>query len=171
MPGPAPDPSALRRDRKDDTSGWVTLPIEGFTGDVPEFPLPRISLYDIYWSDKTRVKEFDEAGTEDFREAEVMLWERVWRKPQAVQWARLGLELQVAAYVRAFLASVAEDANSGMKTAVLRMEDTLGISVKGLLTLRWRIIADEVTERRTKPATVTKLSASERLKARNAEAG
>ena len=39
--GPAPDPNALRRDRKDD-AGWSSLPVIR-EGDVPEFPLPDVS--------------------------------------------------------------------------------------------------------------------------------
>ena len=54
--GPAPDPNALRRDRKDDAA-WVVLPAEGFQGDVPEFPLA------------------------DGSDAEVQLWVTLWRKP------------------------------------------------------------------------------------------
>src|SRR4051812_18061018 len=94
--GPAPDPNALRRDRKDDGE-WVTLPREGFTGDIPRFPLA------------------DAAG------AETDLWTVLWRKPQGFMWEKLGLEYEVAAYVRAFLESVEFEASAGLKTAVLRM--------------------------------------------------
>jgi hypothetical protein len=121
--GPAPDPNALRRDRKDDKD-WVALPAEGFTGDVPEFPLS-----DAYAS-------------------ETVLWAKLWAKPQAYMWSRLGLEYQVAAYVRAFLESVQEKASAGLKTAVLRMEAELGLSTVGMGQLRWKIAADELAERR-----------------------
>jgi hypothetical protein len=146
MSGPAPDPDALRRDRKDDAAGWTSLPSEGFTGVTPEYPLPDPSVW------------------------EMNFWRLVWRKPQAAQWSRLGLEPQVAAYVRAFMESTDLEAPAGLKTAVLRMEDGLGISVKGMMTLRWKFAVDEVSARRSKPV-VQKLSASERMKARNAEVG
>src|SRR5690606_25779187 len=100
--GPAPDPNALRRDRKDDKA-WVTLPAE-FSGAVPEWPIGPVS------------------------EAERELWVRLWRKPQAFMWAQLQLEFEVAAYVRAFLESVEPDASAGLKTAVLRMSAELGLS-------------------------------------------
>lgn len=140
--GPAPDPNALRRDRKDDKA-WVTLPAEGFQGDLPEFPL------------------------EGFTPAEGALWARLWSKPQAFMWDQLQLEFEVAAYVRAFLESVEPEASAGLKTAVLRMSAELGLSTVGMGQLRWKIATDEVAERRedSKPA---RKSSRDRLKALNA---
>lgn len=140
--GPAPDPNALRRDRKDDAQ-WVTLPAEGFTGEAPAFPL------------------IDESGME------LSLWAALWSKPQAVMWDRLGLKYQVAAYVRAYSESTLPDAAAGLKTAVLRMEGELGLSLPGMHSLRWVIAEDELSDRRdeTKPGGT---SARDRLKALNA---
>lgn len=139
--GPAPDPSALRRDRKDD-AGWTSLPAGGFTGEVPEYPLA------------------DESG------AEGEYWSELWRKPQAVMWSKLGMVRQVAAYVRAYCESVLPEASAGLKTAVLRMEGELGISVPGMHSLRWKIADDELAERRENIA--GRASARDRLKALNA---
>lgn len=138
--GPAPDPNALRRDRKDD-AGWVVLPAEGYAGEIPAFPL------------------IDES------DLELEYWAELWRKPQAVMWARLGMRRQVAAYVRAFAESVVPDASAGLKTAVLRMEGELGISVPGMHSLRWKFADDELSERRVE---APKSSARDRLKALNA---
>ena len=139
--GPAPDPNALRRDRADDKS-WVTLPAEGFAGVVPEFPLADVLV------------------------SESALWLRLWRKPQAFMWAQLQLEFEVAAYVRAFLESVEPAASAGLKTAVLRMSAELGLSTVGMGQLRWKIAADEVSERRDDlPA---RKSSRDRLTALNA---
>lgn len=135
--GPAPDPNALRRDRKDDAA-WVTLPVEGFTGDVPEFPLDGALA------------------------AELELWSMLWRKPQAVMWARLGLEFEVAAYVRAFLESVESKASAGLKTAVLRMAAEIGLSLPGMHSLRWKFAEDEVAAKRDERASVS-ASISSRL--------
>lgn len=120
--GPAPDPNALRRDRKDDKE-WLTLPLR-FDGVAPEFPLSGAST------------------------AERDLWESLWRKPQASMWAALDLSLQVAAYVRAFLRSVESDAPVGLISPVLRMEAELGISTVGMNALRWKFAPDELAERR-----------------------
>jgi len=121
----------------------VTLPAEGFRGDVPDFPLP------------------------DALVSESALWAELWEKPQAFMWDRLGLKWQVAAYVRAFVESVQEKASAGLKTAVLRMEAELGLSTVGMGQLRWRIAADEVAERREE-AKPERTSARDRLKALNA---
>lgn len=124
--GPAPDPAALRRDRKDDAA-WVTLPSGGFDGSVPDFPL---------------------SGA---LKSEVDLWSRLWVKPQGAMWSRLGLEFEVAAYVRAFLESVEPEASAGLKTAVLRMAGEIGLSLPGMHSLRWKFSTDELAERREVP--------------------
>ena len=121
--GPAPDPLALRRDRRDDAA-WVTLPVEGFQGVVPEFPLSDALTF------------------------ELSLWLRLWGKPQAAMWSKLGLEFEVAAYVRAFLESTVAEASAGLKTAVLRMGAEIGLSLPGMHSLRWRFSEDELGSRR-----------------------
>jgi hypothetical protein len=121
--GPPADPNALRRDRKDDKD-WVTLPAEGFTGDVPAFPLS------------------------EALEAESELWASLWVKPQAFMWAQLGLEMQVATYVRNFLKATAHDAAVGWMAPVLRQEAELGLSTVGMGQLRWKIATDELAEKR-----------------------
>lgn len=138
--GRSPDPDALRRDRKDDAS-WVTLPVEGFQGDVPDWPLSYAS------------------------EFEIGLWEKLWRKPQAVMWHKLGLELQLAAYARAFYESTSRDAVSGLKTAVLRMEGELGLSLPGMHSLRWKFSEDELSVKRSEPVKKSASSAKSRLAA------
>lgn len=141
--GPPPDPNALRRDRADD-KGWTTLPVGGFTGDIPEWPLP----------------SQDEFGSE------FALWMKLWRKPQAFMWSRLGLEQQIASYVRSFVESTEPGASAGLKTAVLRMEGELGISIVGMNGLRWKFSEDQLEVKRTAVASVPS-SARERLKALN----
>lgn len=141
--GPPADPNALRRDRKDDRE-WVVLPAGGFDGRIPTFPL---------------------AGVAD---EERKLWRKLWRKPQGAMWSKMGLDFQVAAYVRAFLESVEPGASAGLKTAVLRMEAELGLSTVGMGQLRWKIAADELSERREDAAKPARASSRDRLKALNA---
>ena len=167
--GPPADPNALRRDRKDDRE-WVSLPAEGFAGEVPVFPLPRIPVYNVYFADKERVKEFDSDATEERWESETGLWAELWAKPQAFMWDQLGLKFQVAAYVRAYLESVGPDSNAGLKTAALRMEAELGLSTVGMGQLRWKFSADEVgAAREDSGAVVRSTSMRDRLKAVNGD--
>lgn len=113
--GPAPDPNALRRDRKEDQAGWVTLPAEGREGPAPEWPLTRA------------VKR------------EAVLWEREWARPQAVMWERLGLEVEVALYVRSLAAAEKASAPVNARTLVRQQQEALGLSIPGLARNRWRI--------------------------------
>lgn len=124
--GPPADPNSARSELRKDGKGWTDLPAR-FSGRAPAWPLERQS------------------------EAETSLWKVLWRKPQAAMWRRQGLEWQVAAYVRSFLESTEPGAPASLKTAVLRQEDTLGLSTVGLNALRWRITEDEVAVRRSGP--------------------
>ena len=161
--GPAPDPSALRRDRKDD-AGWVVLPTEGYKGVVPDFPLSKIPVYDIYWEDKKRVKVFDPDATEALHEQEIALWAALWAKPQAVMWKKLALEYEVAAYVRAYIESTSAESNSGLKTAALRMAAEIGLSLPGMHSFRWKFAEDELGAKRAASAPARSgLSAKDRL--------
>lgn len=122
--GPPADPnSATSERRKQRGDGWVELPAT-HTGKAPTFPLT--------------------GRTPD----EAKLWRALWRKPQAAQWAKLGLSYQVAHYCRLYLQATEKGAPASLTTAVLRQEDALGLSTIGLAALRWRIVEDEVGEQR-----------------------
>lgn len=110
--GPAPDP--LSRTSHINGREFTILPVE-HSVPLPEFPLDEQSSF------------------------ERRLWEGMWKKPQAPMWERLGLTVQVAAYVRALAESVLPDASAGLKTAVLRMEAELGVSTSGMLQNGWII--------------------------------
>lgn len=164
--GPAPDPNALRRDRKDDKA-WIDLPNEGYVGEVPAFPLPKAIHFATVFEGPAKAKVPDAEATEQAWDAEQDLWAELWRKPQAAMWSKLGLKYEVAAYVRAFLESVEAEASAGLKTAVLRMSAELGLSTVGMGQLRWRIATDEVAERRGEAKPPARKSARDRLKAIN----
>lgn len=152
----------MRRDRKDDAA-WVVLPAEGFAGEAPSFPLPKIPVYEIYFEDKQRVKAYDSDATEAKWEAELELWAELWRKPQAFMWDRLGLKFEVAAYVRAFIRSVSEDGNASDRTAALRMSAEIGLSLPGMHQLRWKFATDELAERRSERSGAAAVSVRDRL--------
>jgi hypothetical protein len=112
--GPAPDPMAARRDRKDDAA-WVTLPAGGFQGEAPAWPFEPDNL------------------------DEVDMWARLWRMPQAQEWSALDMGDQVALYVRSYLEAAQPEASAGLRTAVLRMAGELGLTIPGMRMLRWQI--------------------------------
>lgn len=114
--GPAPDPlsrTSLTKGRE-----WIELPVGGCTTDAPGYPF-----------------DPDAEGAEHVLD----FWAKLWRKPQAMMWHRLRLEDQVAAYAIAYLDSVKPGAAASMKTAVLRMETELGLSVAGMRQNGWII--------------------------------
>ena len=111
--GPPPDPNALRRSR--DSGDWVTLPFEGRTAPAPAWPL----------------------GDQSDREAE--LWAFHWALPQAVEWERLRLDYQVALFVRRFAEAEVPGSPVTVSTWVRQQNDALGISVPGMLSLKWRV--------------------------------
>lgn len=116
--GPAPDPNALRRDRKSDAAGWTVLPAEGRTAPAPKWPL----------SDPYRSEE--------------ELWASLWRKPQAVMWERLSQEYEVALCVRALLRTEGhgeEPPKAADYTVARQFMDSLGLSVNGMLRNRWKV--------------------------------
>jgi len=157
--GPAPDPDSYRSQNRD----WIDLPAGGFAGEVPEFPLPRAIQFNSYFENGKKVTEPDDGATEAVWDAELDLWADLWKKPQAHAWAALGLKFQVAAYTRAFLESVEAEASAGLKTAVLRMENELGISIMGMKQNLWRV-SDGVAEPVTAPAAARKTSSGDWLK-------
>jgi hypothetical protein len=105
----------------------------------------------------------------DALSVEVELWDELWRKPQGAAWDALGLKFQVAAYVRAYLESVAEKASAGLKTAVLRMEAELGLNVPGMRSNGWRISDGTAAAPATTAPAARKTSSGDWLKAVSVE--
>lgn len=117
--GPAPDPTALRRDRpndrRGDATGWLRLPSEGRAGDPPDWPLSRPLR------------------------RELALWTREWQRPQAVAWEKLSLEVEAAVYIRTLVAAEAHDAPASTRTLLRQQMDSLGLTVPGMARNRWII--------------------------------
>ena len=110
--GPAPDP--LSRTSLVNGREFKALPINHSVA-VPTFPLVDVS------------------------DAELVVWEGLWKKPQAFMWDRLGLVNQVALYARSFVRASDPEGAVSMLTPVIRMETELGISTSGMLQNGWVI--------------------------------
>lgn len=113
--GPAPDPNALRRDRRSDQISWEVLPPEGRTTPAPAWPLTEQS------------------------DREVELWSSEWARPQALKWEQNGQEVEVAMYVRTLVAAEQPEATAAMRVLVLRQQEHLGLTIAGLARNKWRI--------------------------------
>ena len=123
--GPPPDPNALRRDNPSDRAGWTSLPAAGRTGPVPAWPLSRPT------------------------QRETELWAREWTRPQAIMWEANGQQAEVALYVRSLAAAERPRASVASRTLVRQQQEALGLSLPGLLRLRWRITDEPAQDRTT----------------------
>ncbi|MFH8805489.1 hypothetical protein ACH4F6_39110 [Streptomyces sp. NPDC017936] len=140
--GPPPDPNSLRQVKAAERGGWKTLPAEGRTGELPEWPLTEAT--DREWA----------------------LWEDLWSKPQAVVWEEMGQELEVALFARTLAEAERPDARVDVKKMVRGYLDSLGLSVTGMLRNRWKIAPAAGVETETEEAApaARRPSARDRLK-------
>ena len=119
-----PKPAEQRR-RRNATVPMVQLPLEGYSGDIPEWPL-----------------QIAHPG-------EIDRWNTVWRHPAAVLWKQQRLELIVARYVRDCLKVEADNKSAALlKAEVRQQEDRLGLNPYALMRLRWEVVQDEVAVKR-----------------------
>jgi hypothetical protein len=119
--GPAPNPNS-RRQSGNQAHTWLDLPAEGYQGEIPEWPLGEAT------------------------DSELSMWTRYWRKPQAAAWARIQLVDEVALYVRVFLVGAAGDVKA--MTEARQCGERLGLNPTAMLKNRWRVVSDEMTDRR-----------------------
>lgn len=139
--GPAPDPNALRRNRKSDAAGWTTLPAEGRTGPTPEYPL------------------------EDVQPREWDLWRELWTRPQAIMWEELGLSFEVALFARTLARAEGHKPRTEDAKLARQYLESLGLTAPGMARLRWKIApADQDSSAPAPKASPRRRSARDRLK-------
>ena len=138
--GPAPDPNALRRDRKSD-AGWTVLPVSGREGDAPEWPL-----------------------TEWTRREEV-LWVAFWAKPQAILWEKNGQSFEVALHVRCFAEAELSEAPTALRTLVRQQADALLLTIPAMHSARVKFSDDDLRTKREAAPVVAKAPRKRRLRA------
>lgn len=145
--GPAPDPNSLKSAKLGLT--FTALPAEGYDGEVPEFPLPGAVA------------------------REVELWEWAWRTPQAAAWAREPWRWQIVGmWVRTMVVCESLEATAADKNGLHRFADQIGMTPAGLKENGWRIVADQLAEKRSERAAAPKApTARDRMKALRDAAG
>jgi hypothetical protein len=151
-------PQKQENSGRSDRAGFslAALPSEGYRGEVPEFPLPKVSVYVVYFEDKKRVKELDAEASAARWERELELWEWAWRTPQAEAWSREPWRWHtVAMWVRTSSVCESSDATAADKNSLHRFADQIGLTPAGLKENGWKIAADEVGSRRDKPVDST----------------
>lgn len=149
--GPRPDEGSGRSDRR----GFklTALPLEGYTGPAPKFPLPKMVVWWEYFEDRQKVREVDEKATEARRKRELELWRWAWRTPQACAWIREPWRWHtVAMWVRTSALCETADATAADKNALHRFADQIGLTPAGLKENGWKIATDELAEKRAEAA-------------------
>ena len=152
--GPAANPQSERSERRG--FSLTALPAQGYDGPVPEFPLPKRRVFDVYFEDKKRVKEFDADATELLHERELALWEWAWRTPQACAWSMPSESwrlMTIAMWVRTFVICESDEATAADKSSLHRFADQIGMTTAGLAEMGWKVAVDEVAKKAAeKPA-------------------
>lgn len=73
---------------------------------------------------------------------ELVIWERQWRRPQAIVWEERGQFEEVAMYARRFAEAERPGSSVASGTLVRQMMESLGISGPGLRVNRWIIVGE-----------------------------
>lgn len=169
--GPQADPNSLKSAKLG--LSLTALPAEGHTGRAPKFPLPKVPVYDVYFEDKVRHKEFDSEATDARYERELELWKWAWKTPQAAAWAKEPWRWQtVAIWVRTMAVCESGDATAADKGSLHRFADQIGMTPAGLKENGWKIAADQLAEKRAEKAPAApKTSARDRMRALRGAAG
>jgi hypothetical protein len=168
--GPQPDPNSLKSAKRG--LSLTALPAEGYDGEIPPFPLPKIKVYDVYFEDKLRVKKFDARNTKARYDRELELWTQAWRTPQAAAWSKEPWRWQtVAIYVRTMAVCESGDATAADKNSLHRFTDQIGLTPAGLRENGWKIAADQVAEKRAERAAPAPSTRGRLQAVRNAAAG
>lgn len=154
--GPPADPGSGRSERRG--YSLTALPAEGYSGPVPDFPLPPRSVMRWEVEEKHRYQVVDDVATEAVSEREHELWAWLWRTPQACAWSMPSESWRlhtIALYVRTFVICEGSDATAADKGSLHRFADQIGMTTAGLAEMGWKVAVDEVGAKRAeqlKPA-------------------
>lgn len=137
----------------------TALPAEGYSGPVPDFPLPRRVVIHEWFEgsgrNREKKRELDEGATESVYERELELWAWLWRTPQACAWSMPSESWRlhtIAMYVRVFVICEGSEATAADKGSLHRFADQIGMTTAGLAEMGWKVAVDETAvKRETKP--------------------
>lgn len=163
--GPPADPSSARSEARGYT--LTALPNQGYDGEVPEFPLPRIVRFNDFYEDGKKRRESDGGATEQFRERELDVWAEQWRTPQACAWSLESWRWPtIAEFCR--LKTIVElepDGNASLVAHLHRFRDQIGLTPAGLKENGWAIAQNEIGKRATERAEAEQPARPRRLRA------
>lgn len=166
--GPQPDPKSGRSDRR----GYklTALPAEGYSGPVPDFPLPPREVMRWEYEDKRRYQVTDPEETQVVSDREAELWEWLWSTPQACAWSMPSEAWRlhtIALYVRTFVICESGDATAADKNSLHRFADQIGMTTAGLAEMGWKVAVDEIAAKAVdvvEPGEPSRKSSRDRMK-------
>jgi hypothetical protein len=133
------DPNSARSDARNVV--LTALPSEGWTGDVPDFPLPGAS------------------------DRELELWVLIWTTPQACAWAtQPWRNYIIGQWVRWSVKAEADEAPASVVAAVIRFADQIGLTPAGLKENGWAIAANQVAAKAAEVPAVDEPEPQRRLR-------
>ena len=147
--GPPVDPNSGRSDARG--VRFDALPAEGFSGTVPDWPLPRRVVKVWESGDGVRYQVTDHEATTAVAERELDLWRWAWRTPQACAWAKPSESWRlhsIAMWVRTFVVCESSEATAADKNSLHRFADQIGLTPAGLKENGWQVARDQVAEKR-----------------------
>lgn len=163
--GPGKQEGSGRSDR----AGFslTALPSQGYSGPIPEFPLPRRTVLRWEYEDKRRFQVFDADATQMVAERELQLWEWLWTTPQACAWSMPSESWRlhtIGMYVRTFVICEGSEATAADKGSLHRFADQIGMTTAGLAEMGWKVASDEVAVKREQPKEQRPKSSRDRMK-------
>lgn len=129
----------------------TALPAEGYSGQVPRFPLPRRIISYATTVDGVKTTVVNDAASDRVALREAELWEWAWRTPQACAWAQPSESwrlMSIAMWVRTYVICEGSEATAADKQSLHRFGDDIGMTPAGLRANGWAIAADEVAVKR-----------------------
>lgn len=155
--GPMPDPGSGRSDARG--VKLDALPSEGFGGEVPDFPLPRVVVLTEVFEDGAKLKAPDDGASLSRNEREQELWEWAWTTPQACAWALESWRWQaIAMWVRVSALCESPDATAADKGSLHRFADQIGLTPAGLRENGWAIQRSEIDQKRSEKPSLSVVS-------------
>lgn len=147
--GPAKTAATKTAASKPPTTVEVSsLPMGGYTGRAPAFPLPKISRGVDSEGRPNR------AAADSFRKREMEIWREVWKTPQAAAWSIDPWRWPTVAEFCRIKAAVEldPDSNAALLSRLREYRNEIGLSPDGMKANGWAISRDQVTPRAEKKA-------------------
>lgn len=147
--GPQKDEDSLRSAERG--YSLAQLPAEGYTGPMPDFPLPGRTVHRWEYEGKRKFQVPDLDATQATTDRERELWEWLWRTPQACAWSMPSERWRlhtIAMYVRTFVICESAEATAADKNSLHRFADQVGMTTAGLAEMGWKVAVDQTAEKR-----------------------